>query len=249
MNSKTPYISVVIPAFNEEKYLPQTLTALTRQTYKKPFEVIVVDNNSTDKTAHFAQKFGVRIVFEKKPGVIFAKQAGCKIARGAIIAVLESDNIPSSDWLSTIDELLTNPQIAAVTGPYIIPDTAPLWSKVQNDLFAKSIAFVQKITGNAFHIWGGSVAFRKKTFENIGGFDTRYNVGEDEIGIRHKLGKYGRVVQDKRLGVITSTRRFKKGPIYYFFVYVLQEYILNYLFTSVTKKKLRTVENLRREVD
>ena len=67
MKNGSPAISVVIPAFNEEKYLPACLEALKKQTFKN-YELIVVDNNSTDKTAQIAKKFGARVVKEKKQG-------------------------------------------------------------------------------------------------------------------------------------------------------------------------------------
>ena len=64
MRSSNPLVSVVIPAYNEEKYLPACLEALSRQTFRD-FEVVVVDNNSTDRTAEIARSLGARVVHEE----------------------------------------------------------------------------------------------------------------------------------------------------------------------------------------
>src|SRR3990172_6189513 len=116
-----PVISVVVPAYNEEDYLPKSLQALKNQEFHKAFEVIVVDNNSTDNTHAIASSFNTRIIKEKNQGLIFAKQAGCKHARAGIIAVLDADNIPSPDWLERIDRHFNDEHLAAVTGPYRLP--------------------------------------------------------------------------------------------------------------------------------
>jgi glycosyltransferase involved in cell wall biosynthesis len=77
-------LSVIIPAFNEEKFLPRCLESLKNQKFKD-FEIIVVDNNSTDKTAEIAKKFNVILVSEKSQGVAYARNKGAEIAKGEIL--------------------------------------------------------------------------------------------------------------------------------------------------------------------
>ena len=85
--AETPFISVVIPAYDEEKYLPRSLASLDSQTYPRPrFEVIVVDNASTDRTAEIARAHGARVVREERKGVGRARQSGAEAAQGEIIA-------------------------------------------------------------------------------------------------------------------------------------------------------------------
>lgn len=105
-------ISVIVPAYNEEAVLEQCLRALESQTVK-PYEVIVVDNNSTDKTAEIARRFDVRLVTEKKQGIIHTRARGFDEARGDIIGSLDADSVPRKDWVERIqrafeedDELL-----------------------------------------------------------------------------------------------------------------------------------------------
>ncbi len=77
-------LSVIIPAFNEENFLPRCLESLKNQKFKD-FEIIVVDNNSTDKTAEIAKKFNVILFSEKNQGVAYARNKGSEIAKGEIL--------------------------------------------------------------------------------------------------------------------------------------------------------------------
>jgi len=88
-----PIISIIVPAYNEEKYLPKCLWALTHQDFKLPYEIIVVDNNSADKTKKIAKKFGARVVFEKKKGLLKARDKGIKSARAELIAITDADTL------------------------------------------------------------------------------------------------------------------------------------------------------------
>jgi len=100
---KSVLISVVVPAYNEEKNIGQCLTALKNQDYpSKNYEIIVVDNNSTDKTAQIANEMGVRVVPEEKQGYVFALRKGCSQAKGEIITITDADALVPKDWLKKI---------------------------------------------------------------------------------------------------------------------------------------------------
>ena len=88
-----PHLSVVIPAYNEEQYLPACLRALRQQKDAPPFEVIVVDNASTDSTACIAGQFGAHVVAEPRKGVARARQSGFEAARAPIVASTDADTI------------------------------------------------------------------------------------------------------------------------------------------------------------
>ncbi|MFP5282884.1 MAG: glycosyltransferase family 2 protein, partial [Actinomycetes bacterium] len=78
-------LSVVVPAHDEADFLPATLASLARQDFAGGFEVIVVDNASTDDTAAVAARHGARVVTEPRPGVCAARQAGTLAARGDLV--------------------------------------------------------------------------------------------------------------------------------------------------------------------
>ena len=117
--------SVVIPAYNEEQYLGRCLAALARQTYPADrFEVIVVDNGSTDTTAEIARRYGgVRVITKPRKGVARARQAGFAAARGAVIASTDADTVVPPFWVARIAEYFrADPALGAVYGPVYWPD-------------------------------------------------------------------------------------------------------------------------------
>ncbi len=96
-NEKEPLVSVVIPAYNEEKLIGKTLETIKQQTYKK-LEIIVVDNNSTDNTAKICREYDVTVIKEERKGVGYARQKGCMAAKGDIIVMSDADIIAPPDW-------------------------------------------------------------------------------------------------------------------------------------------------------
>lgn len=113
----SPKVSVVIPAYNEEKYIDACLSALSGQTMK-PFEVIVVDNNSTDNTQRvLSGHSSVAVISEHTQGVTAARTAGFNAARGDIIARIDADTVVAPTWLERVCVELADERVAAVTGP------------------------------------------------------------------------------------------------------------------------------------
>src|SRR5437764_1091468 len=114
--SELPKISVVIPAFNEEAYIGKCLDAIQRQTFQD-FEIIVVDNNCTDKTAEIAKKYNAQVVQETTQGLTYAREKGFSVARSEIIARTDADSTPDPTWLQIIyDTFTNNPDVVAITG-------------------------------------------------------------------------------------------------------------------------------------
>lgn len=109
-------VSIVIPAYNEQTHLRLCLESIARQTVT-PFEVIVVDNNSTDATAAIAQSFPfVRLVTEKRQGVMFARDCGFDAAHGEIIGRLDADSIVAPNWVEIIRQVFQDESVHAATG-------------------------------------------------------------------------------------------------------------------------------------
>ena len=122
-------VSVIIPAFNEGKNIAAVLTSLVKQQYTKKFEVILVDNNSSDNTVKIAKKFlkklPLKIVSEKKQGRGAAKARGAKEAKGEILAFMDADTMAYDNWLSTIESAFKNKETIAITGPWRVYDLPP----------------------------------------------------------------------------------------------------------------------------
>lgn len=197
-------ISVVVPAYNEEKFLPRLLTSLKNQTYKHPFEIIVVNNNSTDKTAEIAKSYGVKVIFESKRGYGPACQKGFQTASGDIIARADSDYVVPKHWLEKIaTEFASDPKLIAIGGPHYPLETS-WW---ENVMFYPALLMWQyglKLTGRGF--FNPNMAVRREYFKKSGGFDTDIHFGED-TNICAKLMKLGRVKLCPSLYIHTSIRR------------------------------------------
>src|SRR3990167_3170408 len=99
-------ISIVIPAYNEEKYLPHTLQSI-QKLLRKPDEIIVIDGESTDQTGAIAKQFGAKVIRIPKTTIGAARQAGLVAATGEIVATTDADTIVPTLWLNKIETALT----------------------------------------------------------------------------------------------------------------------------------------------
>lgn len=212
-------ISVVIPAFNEEKNISAALSSLTKQTYKKKFEVIVVDNNSTDNTSMIVKKFksslprglmSIRLFVEKSQGRGYAKAKGAKEANGEILAYLDADTRATPSWLYQIDAAFKNQSVVAVTGPWRVYDLPAGFTKSFLHHFQEAGQLPYRILFGHFWLNGMNMAFRASTYKKAGGFDTRLNV-HDDIDLTHRLRAYGKIAYNPKMIVKTSGRRYKHG--------------------------------------
>ena len=225
---KRSFISVVIPAFNEEKYLRSCLEALEKQTCKSNFEIIVVNNNSTDKTSKIAKKFGAKVILEKKQGNTFALKRGMDEAKGDIIAATDADSQVSPDWLLIIEKAFANPQVVAVTGLVRMNAKSRIIGKSMDITYAILMnigAFIGRPNLSGFNF-----AVRKDAFLKVGGVNEMFQMSPDvDLGIR--LNKIGIVKVINNLSVLTSARRWEEK-----FVPTIWEYARGYIYTAWLRK-------------
>ena len=241
MNKKNSKIklSVVIPAYNEEKFLPMCLESLKKQEIDVNYEVIVVDNNSTDNTAKMAKKYGARVLYEPQKGVCSARQAGSLLARGDIIVSTDADCIFPSNWLKNINQTFQeNPQVVTVTGPFQY-DKKPFWGKVYSYLLFKIVKYFYLKRKLVVHAAASNSAFRKNAWEDIGGYNTHLTQGGDELDVLKRLKRKGEIRYLPENKVLTSSRRLKKGFIYTVFITIIYYYFLDYQVASkITGKSM-----------
>ena len=212
-----PKISVMIPAYNEERYLAATIENVRQairefqRKYSLTVEVIVVNNNSTDRTEQVALEHGARVVFEANNQIAAARNAGGRAARGEIVAFLDADSHISPNLLTIVYEVMSS-------GQYIGGGVA----RVYRDKTLPSIALLQAVNYVGRWIFGVSTGLMytlKETFDRVGGFDERYYAAEEGRFILElkKLGKKeGKKFCNIKEGcVITSARKFEqlKGPV------------------------------------
>ena len=203
-------ISIVVPALNEGRLLPDCLESLINQDYEGEYEIIVVDNGSTDNTANIAKNFGVKVVFcLDNEGVSYARQVGADAACGDIIAQADADTVYPRDWLARIaDHLYTHPDTVAVAGRFIYRDP-PSWAKFEYFLRDCANKLAAALFGRPFLVSGATFAFRKRAFLNMGGYKNS-SYSPDQYGISSRLSKVGRVSYDRDLRALTSSRSVRK---------------------------------------
>ena len=216
---KTYKVSVLIPAFNEEKYILTTLQALLKQDYLN-FEVIIVNNLSTDNTRKVVEDFindhphlqNMTIVDENLQGTNHARERGRKIATGDIIAQLDADCIPASNWISRGVKLMQKSNIVAVTGPYDYFDTfffRRYITLLAQIIFYPVVDTFSQLFKKGGIIIGGNTFIDATVLEKAGGYNTSFTFYGDDIDIAKKVFSYGRIFYSNQLILKSSSRRFK----------------------------------------
>ena len=179
-------VSVVVPVHNGAATLPACLSALQRQTFPADrYEVIVVDDGSTDGSADVAHSVGVRVVSQPNAGPAAARNHGARMAHGDIVLFTDADCIPAPDWVERMAAAFATPDVAGAKGTYHTPQRELVARFVQAEYEDKydrmqnshSIDFVDTY----------SAGYRRDVFLEAGGFDTTFptaSVEDQEFSFR-----------------------------------------------------------------
>jgi glycosyltransferase involved in cell wall biosynthesis len=209
-----PTLSVLVPAWNEEKYVGHTLASLKRAAalYERErgcaTEIIVVDNNSADKTGDVARQHGVRVVHEPVNNIGKARNTGVKSARGKYLAFCDADNEVTENLLLLIHDHLENPKVVG-GGTWIEP--------ANHNLKIDFFYFLWHLYVNLSRVGVGMMHCRKADFDTFGGFDETIYAAED-VQLAYDLKKIGKPRGQKfnliKQGwIITSTRKIDQTPL------------------------------------
>ena len=194
-------LTVVVPAYNEQILIAGCLDSLLKQTINcEKFEIIVIDNNSTDLTAKIAIDKGIRVEREVEKGYVHALRRGIDICQTEYIAFTDADCIVPRDWLEKIlNHFGESTQIVGVGGKLAFYDILPFVDKT-----FRSILYLNKA------LPGNNMAIRREALIQIGGVDPNVNLTVD-YWITLKLRKVGKLIIDRSLVVKTSGRRFRSS--------------------------------------
>jgi len=251
-------LSFVVPAYNEEAYLPACLESILAQTAELPpgadgkpvTEIIVVNNASTDRTREVALSYsGVTVVDEPRKGLTFARQAGFAASTGDLIANVDSDSRLTPGWVSSVLAAFdrkpamqdaktpadSKRRLAAISGPVLY-----------YDLTARQRFFVHAfyLTGWAIYamnryilrvgsmVQGGNFVTARWALEEIGGFNTAISFYGEDTDIARRLNAVGEVRFTFELKMFSSARRLKKEGM----LTMAWRYGINYLWTTFFKK-------------
>lgn len=204
-------ISIIIPAYNEEKFLPKCLESISKQQ-EKPDEVIVVNNNSTDKTADIAKKFRVTLLHETHQGIIASRNTGLRAASSEIIARIDADTVLPPDWVKKIKQDFIDSSVVAVSGPVLAYDriTSAMLKKffcwIHTALFFK---LTKALLGHD-SLFGSNMAFRKVAWDQIKNTACLQDRAvHEDMDIAVHLIPYGKILYDPQLLAYISYRRTK----------------------------------------
>ncbi|NOY53153.1 MAG: glycosyltransferase [Deltaproteobacteria bacterium] len=190
-------ISIIIPARNEEMNIVRCMKSIHANTFSsKEYEVIVVDNGSTDRTADLAKSCG-GIVY-RRPGVTVSalRNYGAKKSRGKVLAFLDADCTVERDWLESASRYFQREDVACFGSPPYIPAN-PTWVQ-QTWLLVRNPEEKLRETD-----WLESMNLfvRKDAFEQVGGFDETLTTCED-VDISYRLSAQGKIISDPDIKAI-----------------------------------------------
>ena len=150
------------------------------------YDVIVVDDGSTDATAAIARSFGVRVISTPNRGLSHARNLGLNAASGEIVAYIDDDAYPDPHWLTYLARAFMNSDHAGVGGPNIPPPgDGPIAACVANAPGGPIHVLLSDEV--AEHIPGCNMAFRRERLQAIGGFDPQFRKAGDDVDVCWRL--------------------------------------------------------------
>jgi glycosyltransferase involved in cell wall biosynthesis len=232
-------LSFVIPAYNEEAYLPACLESVLAQTrgMDDAVEIIVVNNASTDRTRAVALGYPeVRLVDEPRKGLTFARQAGFAASTGELIANVDSDSRLTPGWVAQVLEAFeARPKLVALSGPLVYYDLTPR-QRVSVRVFYAAAFLVYVLNRYVLRagsmVQGGNFVLRREALEKIGGFNTTIAFYGEDTDIARRLNSVGEVKFTFALKMSSSARRLNHEGI----LTMAGKYTINYLWTIFRKQ-------------
>lgn len=221
-------ISVVIPVYNEEKYIVACLDSLKDQEVLAD-EIIVVDNNCTDKTVEIASKYNVKIVKQPIQGMIPARNMGFDNAMGDILVRCDSDSIAPRNWIKIIKENFEKDNLVGLFGPGEFYDSK--MPKFVILFFFRTYFLLAKIILGHEILLGSNMAITKDSWEKIKDKTcTMDNMVHEDVDVAIHIGKLGKIKYDERMTNRISARRFRN-------IFSLFEYPTRFIKTIIYNQK------------
>jgi len=205
--AKAPVVSVIVCSYNGGRTLARCLESLGKINYPN-YEVILVDDGSTDNTEEIAAQFpSVRYIHQTNHGLSHARNTGAAAAKGDVFAYTDSDCMADPDWLYYLIGTLTSGDYAGVGGPNVSP---PARNAIQAVVAGApgGPSHVLLTDTVAEHIPGCNMAFYRWAFENVGGFDPEYLKAGDDVDFCWRLQQAGFVISFSPTAIVWHHRRF-----------------------------------------
>lgn len=229
-------LSVIIPAYNEEKFIGGCIESVLRYAPSNLLEILVVCNATTDRTAEVAQRYPkVRVVYEPQKGMGYVRQKGFLSMRGDVYVSLDADSRATDGWFETINkEFSADPHLTVLSGPYHFFDLPP-WQDRLTFLWWTTLAMTEN-RRQKFSVVGGNFAARRSALERIGGFDTSIAFWGEDTNIGRRLSEVGKAKFSVDFCNLSSARRLKGEG----FVVTGTRYAVNYISQAYLKRTAMT---------
>ena len=201
-----PKVSVVVCAYNADRTMDSCLASLKELNYPN-YEVIVVNDGSTDKTLEIAKSYQyIKLISQENKGLSVARNVGLAAATGEIIAYTDSDCVADLDWLTYMVAKFLSSGLSAVGGPNFPP---PEDSLVPSCVAASPGGPTHVLLSDevAEHIPGCNMAFRREALEEIGGFDPIFHAAGDDVDVCWRLQDKGYTIGFSPSAVVWHFRR------------------------------------------
>jgi glycosyltransferase involved in cell wall biosynthesis len=186
-------VSVVIPVKDDAPMLAACLTALARQTLD-PFEIIVVDNNSTDDSHDVATRAGATTLVEVQPGIVAASKTGYDFASGDIIARVDADTLVSPNWTATlVDAFSANDDVDAFTGGAVFTDGPRPLRRAVAVAYLGAYFVAAALALTHIPVFGSNFAMRRHAWENVRDDIHESERIHDDFDLSFHLGRAHRI--------------------------------------------------------
>ena len=225
-------ISLIIPAYNEENYIVGCLEAAIKYSDNKFHEIIVINNNSTDRTKERAMSIpGVKVVDEPDKGLTKARQKGLEVATGDLLAYIDADTRLQPTWYRTAENFfIHHPKAVSLSGPYRYYDGTMINNFFLHIIWWLNAPLAYHLAG--YMILGGNFIAKKDALLQMGGFDKNISFYGEDTNLSRRLSEFGKVVFKMDFFIYSSARRFEKEGL----IKTNLIYGLNFIWQVIFKK-------------
>jgi glycosyltransferase involved in cell wall biosynthesis len=236
-------LAFVIPAYNEEALIRTCLESVMAEVKRsgRDIEVVVVNNNSTDRTREIAASVpGVRVVDELEKGLVAARDGGFRATTAELVANIDADTIVPAGWLDVVfDEFARNDRLVCLSGPYVYYDLSA-WNRFLIRMFYGLTWLIYVINHYILRVGsvvqGGNFVFKRSAWIKAGGFNRAIKFYGEDTDVAVRLSRVGIVKWTWRLKMKTSGRRLAEEGVFA----TAGRYTLNFLWVTFSGKPATT---------
>ena len=231
-------ISVIIPTLNEGKYIAKCIHYINKQSVK-PHEIIIIDDDSKDKTRVIAKLLGCRVIHRRKNEIDHSKNTiatarnlGAEVAEGDYLFFVDADTmLVDHDWLKKALLLMNKHKIDAITGKFSCYDCRTALEKLLVFFWFYLSVVVRIFSGQHLYSMPSCLLIRKDVFNRLEGFPV-FERNED-AALTRLVGRYYKIKLCFQCKSKTSVRRIRKMGYTSFLMYWLRYFLRRYLFRKI----------------